>query len=97
MRGVATATVAACYGMECVVYTGAEDIQRQAPNVYRMKLLGATVVPVESGSKTLKDACNEAIRDWVTNVESTFYIFGTAAGAHSISDDGSRFPMCDWQ
>jgi tryptophan synthase beta chain len=61
---------------------GAEDIQRQAPNVFRMKLLGATVVPVESGSKTLKDACNEAIRDWVTNVESTFYIFGTAAGPH---------------
>lgn len=82
MHGVATATVAARYGMECVVYMGAEDIQRQAPNVYRMKLLGATVVPVESGSKTLKDACNEAIRDWVTNVESTFYIFGTAAGPH---------------
>ena len=82
MHGVATATVAARYGMECVVYMGAEDIQRQAPNVYRMKLLGATVVPVTSGSKTLKDACNEAIRDWVTNVESTFYIFGTAAGPH---------------
>lgn len=82
MHGVATATVAARYGMECVVYMGAEDIQRQAPNVFRMKLLGATVVPVESGSKTLKDACNEAIRDWVTNVESTFYIFGTAAGPH---------------
>jgi tryptophan synthase beta chain len=82
MHGVATATVAARYGMECVVYMGAEDIQRQAPNVFRMKLLGATVVPVESGSKTLKDACNEAIRDWVTNVETTFYIFGTAAGPH---------------
>ncbi len=82
MHGVATATVAARFGMECVVYMGAEDIQRQAPNVFRMKLLGATVVPVESGSKTLKDACNEAIRDWVTNVESTFYIFGTAAGPH---------------
>jgi tryptophan synthase beta chain len=82
MHGVATATVAARYGMECVVYMGAEDIQRQAPNVFRMKLLGATVVPVESGSRTLKDACNEAIRDWVTNVESTFYIFGTAAGPH---------------
>jgi tryptophan synthase beta chain len=68
--------------MECVVYMGAEDVQRQAPNVFRMKLLGATVVPVESGSKTLKDACNEAIRDWVTNCESTFYIFGTAAGPH---------------
>ena len=82
MHGVATATVAARFGMECIVYMGAEDIQRQSPNVFRMKLLGATVVPVESGSKTLKDACNEAIRDWVTNVESTFYIFGTAAGPH---------------
>ncbi|MEI7455983.1 MAG: tryptophan synthase subunit beta [Nitrosomonadales bacterium] len=82
MHGVATATVAARFGMECIVYMGAEDIQRQAPNVFRMKLLGATVVPVESGSKTLKDACNEAIRDWVTNVETTFYIFGTAAGPH---------------
>ncbi|MHB9101254.1 MAG: tryptophan synthase subunit beta [Sulfuricella sp.] len=82
MHGVATATVAARYGLECIVYMGSEDIKRQAPNVYRMKLLGATVVPVESGSKTLKDACNEAIRDWVTNVESTFYVFGTAAGPH---------------
>lgn len=82
MHGVATATVAARYGLECVVYMGSEDIRRQAPNVYRMKLLGATVMPVESGAKTLKDACNEAIRDWVTNVESTFYIFGTAAGPH---------------
>ncbi|TSA20973.1 MAG: tryptophan synthase subunit beta [Betaproteobacteria bacterium] len=82
MHGVATATVAARYGMECVVYMGAEDIQRQAPNVYRMKLLGARVVAVESGSKTLKDALNEAMRDWVTHVESTFYILGTAAGPH---------------
>jgi tryptophan synthase beta chain len=82
MHGVATATVAARFGMECVIYMGAEDVKRQAPNVYRMKLLGATVVPVESGSRTLKDACNEAIRDWVTNVETTFYIFGTAAGPH---------------
>jgi tryptophan synthase beta chain len=82
MHGVATATVAARFGMECIVYMGADDIQRQAPNVFRMKLLGATVVPVESGSRTLKDACNEAIRDWVTNVETTFYIFGTAAGPH---------------
>jgi tryptophan synthase beta chain len=81
-HGVASATVAARYGMECVVYMGAEDIQRQAPNVYRMKLLGATVVPVESGSRTLKDALNEAMRDWVTNVDSTFYILGTAAGPH---------------
>ncbi len=82
MHGVASATVAARYGLECVVYMGAEDVKRQAPNVYRMKLLGATVVPVESGSKTLKDALNEAMRDWVTNVESTFYILGTAAGPH---------------
>jgi len=81
-HGVATATVAARYGMECVVYMGAEDIKRQAANVYRMKLLGASVVPVESGSKTLKDALNEAMRDWVTNVETTFYIIGTVAGPH---------------
>ena len=81
-HGVATATVAARYGMECVVYMGAEDVKRQAPNVYRMKLLGATVVPVESGSRTLKDALNEAMRDWVTNVENTFYIIGSVAGPH---------------
>ena len=81
-HGVATATVAARYGMECVVYMGAEDIKRQAQNVYRMKLLGASVVPVESGSKTLKDALNEAMRDWVTNVNDTFYIIGTVAGPH---------------
>jgi len=81
-HGVATATVAARYGMECVVYMGTEDVARQAQNVYRMKLLGATVVPVESGSKTLKDALNEAMRDWVTHVENTFYIIGTVAGPH---------------
>jgi tryptophan synthase beta chain len=81
-HGVASATVAARYGMECVVYMGSEDIKRQSANVYRMKLLGATVVPVESGSKTLKDALNEAMRDWVTNVENTFYIIGTVAGPH---------------
>jgi tryptophan synthase beta chain len=81
-HGVATATVAARYGMECVVYMGTEDVKRQAQNVFRMKLLGATVVPVESGSKTLKDALNEAMRDWVTNVENTFYIIGTVAGPH---------------
>jgi tryptophan synthase beta chain len=81
-HGVATATVAARYGMECVVYMGSEDVKRQAANVYRMKLLGATVVPVESGSKTLKDALNEAMRDWVTNVANTFYIIGTVAGPH---------------
>jgi tryptophan synthase beta chain len=81
-HGVATATVAARYGMKCVVYMGSEDIVRQAQNVYRMKLLGASVVPVESGSKTLKDALNEAMRDWVTNVNDTFYIIGTVAGPH---------------
>ncbi|MGD2075742.1 MAG: tryptophan synthase subunit beta [Gammaproteobacteria bacterium] len=81
-HGVATATVAARLGMECVVYMGAEDIQRQAINVYRMRLLGARVVSVESGSKTLKDALNEAMRDWVTNVDDTFYIIGTVAGPH---------------
>jgi tryptophan synthase beta chain len=81
-HGVATATIAARFGMECVVYMGSEDIRRQAANVYRMKLLGATVVPVESGSKTLKDALNEAMRDWVTNIENTFYIIGTVAGPH---------------
>ena len=81
-HGVATATICARYGMECVVYMGSEDMKRQSPNVYRMHLLGATVVPVESGSKTLKDALNEALRDWVTNVENTFYIIGTVAGPH---------------
>ena len=79
-HGVATATVAARYGLECVVYMGAEDVRRQALNVYRMRLLGATVIPVESGSRTLKDALNEAMRDWVTNVDDTFYIIGTVAG-----------------
>jgi tryptophan synthase beta chain len=81
-HGVATATVAARLGMECVVYMGAEDIQRQSPNVYRMRLLGADVVAVKSGSRTLKDALNEAMRDWVTNVDNTFYIIGTVAGPH---------------
>lgn len=81
-HGVATATICARFGLECVVYMGSEDVKRQAQNVYRMKLLGATVVPVESGSKTLKDALNEAMRDWVTNVENTFYIIGTVAGPH---------------
>jgi len=81
-HGVATATVAARYGMECVVFMGSEDVKRQAQNVYRMKLLGASVVPVESGSKTLKDALNEAMRDWVTHVSDTFYIIGTVAGPH---------------
>ena len=81
-HGVATATVAARLGLECVVYMGAVDVARQSLNVYRMKLLGATVVAVESGSKTLKDALNEALRDWVTNVDNTFYIIGTVAGPH---------------
>ncbi|HUR40856.1 MAG TPA: tryptophan synthase subunit beta [Verrucomicrobiae bacterium] len=81
-HGVASATVAARLGLECVVYMGAEDIERQSPNVYRMKLLGAKVVPVTSGTKTLKDALNEALRDWVTNVDDTFYIIGTVAGPH---------------
>jgi tryptophan synthase beta chain len=81
-HGVATATICARYGLECVVYMGSEDVKRQSPNVYRMHLLGAKVVPVESGSRTLKDALNEALRDWVTNVENTFYIIGTVAGPH---------------
>ena len=81
-HGVAAATVAARLGLECVVYMGEEDVERQAPNVYRMKLLGASVVPVTSGSKTLKDALNEAMRDWVTNVDDTYYIIGTVAGPH---------------
>ena len=81
-HGVATATVSARLGLQCVIYMGSEDIKRQSPNVYRMKLLGAEVVPVESGSRTLKDALNEALRDWVTNVDDTFYIIGTVAGPH---------------
>ncbi|MFN9153346.1 MAG: tryptophan synthase subunit beta [bacterium] len=81
-HGVATATVAARFGMKCTVYLGSEDVKRQSPNVFRMKLLGAEVVPVESGSKTLKDALNEAMRDWVTNVADTFYIIGSVAGPH---------------
>ncbi len=81
-HGVATATIAARLGLECHVYMGAEDVKRQAPNVYRMKLLGAEVIPVTSGSQTLKDSMNEAMRDWVTNVDDTFYIIGTAAGPH---------------
>jgi len=101
-HGVATATVCARYGMECVVYMGAEDVKRQSPNVYRMHLLGATVVPVESGSRTLKDALNEALRDWVTNVEHTFYIIGTVAGPHpypTLVRDFQRVigDECRWQ
>jgi tryptophan synthase beta chain len=81
-HGVATATVSALFNLPCTVYMGEVDIARQQPNVFRMKLLGAEVVPVKSGSRTLKDALNEALRDWVTNVESTFYIIGTVAGPH---------------
>lgn len=81
-HGVATATICALFGLQCVIYMGAKDMERQAPNVFRMKLLGAEVIPVHSGSKTLKDAMNEALRDWVSNVESTFYLIGTAAGPH---------------
>jgi tryptophan synthase beta chain len=81
-HGVASATIAARLGLKCVVYMGAEDVQRQSPNVYRMKLLGAEVIPVHSGTKTLKDALNEALRDWVTNVDDTFYVIGTVAGPH---------------
>src|ERR1700751_2009779 len=82
MHGVATATLCARFGLECIVYMGAVDVERQKPNVFRMNMLGAKVVPVQSGAKTLKDAMNEALRDWVTNVESTFYCFGTIAGPH---------------
>jgi tryptophan synthase beta chain len=81
-HGVATATACAKYGLECIVYMGAVDVERQKPNVFRMKMLGAKVIPVQSGSKTLKDAMNEALRDWVTNVADTFYCIGTAAGPH---------------
>jgi len=91
-HGVATATICARYGLECVVYMGAEDVKRQSPNVYRMHLLGAKVVPVESGSRTLKDALNEAMRDWVTNVENTFYIIGTVAAATHYPATGARLP-----
>src|SRR5687767_11520163 len=81
-HGVATATVAARFGLECVIFMGSTDIERQKPNVFRMNLLGAQVVPVESGARTLKDAMNEALRDWVTNVDTTYYLIGTAAGPH---------------
>src|SRR5579859_829654 len=93
-HGVATATVAARFGFECVVYMGAEDIQRQAINVYRMKLLGATVVPVTAGSRTLKDALNEAMRDWVANVDDTYYVIGTVAGPHPYPMMVRDFQAC---
>ena len=94
-HGVASATVAARFGFPCVVYMGSTDIERQAPNVFRMKLLGAEVNPVTSGNGTLKDAMNEALRDWVTNVESTYYLIGTAAGPHPYPELGARFPVGD--
>ena len=94
-HGVATATVCARFGLECVVYMGAEDMRRQALNVFRMRLLGATVQPVTAGTATLKDATSEAIRDWVTNVETTHYILGSVAGPHPYPDDGARFPRGD--
>ena len=94
-HGVATATACARFGLECIVYMGSVDVARQEPNVFRMKLLGAKVVPVELGAKTLKDAMNEALRDWVTNVENTFYCIGTAAGSASLPRHGPRFPMRD--
>ena len=93
-HGVATATVAARFGFECVVYMGTEDMQRQAINVYRMRLLGAKVVPVTSGSRTLKDALNEAMRDWVTHVDNTFYIIGTVAGPHPYPMMVRDFHVC---
>ena len=93
-HGVATATVAARFGFECVVYMGSDDIQRQAINVYRMKLLGATVVPVTAGSRTLKDALNEAMRDWVSNVDDTYYVIGTVAGPHPYPMMVRDFQAC---
>jgi tryptophan synthase beta chain len=93
-HGVATATVAARFGFECVVYMGSEDIQRQAVNVYRMRLLGATVIPVTSGSRTLKDALNEAMRDWVAHVDDTFYVIGTVAGPHPYPMMVRDFHVC---
>ena len=93
-HGVATATVCARFGLPCVVYMGATDVERQKPNVFRMKLLGAEIVPVTAGAGTLKDAMNEALRDWVTNVEpSTYYLIGTAAGPASLSGDRPRLPV----
>ena len=94
-HGVATATVCALMGMECIVYMGAVDIKRQAPNVARMKMLGATVRAAESGSKTLKDATNEAIRDWINNPVNTHYIIGSVVGPHPYPDMVARFPICD--
>ena len=93
MHGVATATLCARFGLECIVYMGSVDVERQEANVLRMKMLGADVRAVQSGSRTLKDAMNEALRDWVTNVEDTFYCIGTVAGPHPYPRDGAGFPM----
>ena len=95
MHGVATATVAALFGMQCEVFMGEEDTHRQAQNVFRMKLLGATVTPVTAGTATLKDAMNEAMRNWVTTIHETFYVIGTVAGPHPVSDDGARLSVRD--
>ena len=92
-HGVATATVCARFGLECIVYMGAVDVERQQPNVIRMEMLGAKVVPVQSGARTLKDAMNEALRDWVTNVHDTFYMHRHRRRPASLSDDGARFPV----
>ena len=96
-HGVATATVCAMLGLQCVVYMGEEDIRRQALNVFRMRLLEAEVITVESGTRTLKDAINEAIRDWVTNVESTHYLIGSAVGPHPLPHAGAGLPVCHKQ
>ena len=95
-HGVATATLAARFGMDCIVFMGAVDIERQKPNVFRMKLLGAEVRSVASGTATLKDAMNEALRDWVTNVEDTFYCIGTVAGPHPLPRNGAKFSVNYW-
>ena len=94
-HGVATATMCALFGLPCTVYMGATDVERQKPNVFRMKLLGAEVKPVTSGAGTLKDAMNEAMRDWVANVEDTYYLIGTVAGPHPYPGDGARLPVGD--
>ena len=92
-HGVAVATVCARFGLPCEVFMGATDVERQKPNVFRMKLLGAKVNPVTSGAGTLKDAMNEALRDWVTNVRDTYYIIGTVAGPHPYPEHGARLPV----
>ena len=95
-HGVASATACAMLGLDCIVYMGVEDMRRQALNVFRMRLLSAEVIPVATGSQTLKDAINEAIRDWVTNVETTHYLLGSAVGPHPYPADGAGLPVCHW-